>query len=374
MKKKQRCLLRRFAALVAALMLSLSLCVPCFASFADDFNLPSQTEFEKHPRQWYFVRYGDYFYLFANSFFVGSSGVSGNGTYGVATSPISSSFVTSENTTYTIWYGNCSVPSYFVGRYPLPVGYARFSLVAWPSSSAKSAIDSSANGARLFCLDSSDVPIGSQFYSTGAGDATSGPIYRVPIYIKIDSGNNHTWKTLNGPSTFATDSSYYFSSTLSDFYPFTFTAGDWEYNNPYPTSKVISSNNLALTGALVRTSYGEFGTSDFLGFAYSFRIPVSTFRALYGSGYASGSWFPSDEDLQKELLNQFGVDSGTLSDSKSSLDSWSSTPSVNSDVASGASGLLNGIFQNLGTFLFSVSLLCFGAVVLRMLIRKAVEG
>lgn len=374
MKKKQRCLLKRFAALVAALVLSFAFSVPCFASFSDSFNLPSQSEFDKHPRQWYFVKYGDYFYLFSNSFSVGSSGVSGNGTYGVGTSPISSSFVTSENTTYTIWYGNCAVPSPFVNRYPLPIGFARFSLVAWPSSSAKSAIDGNSAGARLFCLDTSDVPTGAQFHATGAGDATSGPIYRVPIYIKIDSGNNHSWRTLNGPSTFASDSSYYFSSSLQEFYPFTFTAGDWEFDHPYPTSKVIYSNHFAICGALVRTSYGEFGTSDFLGFAYAFRIPASTFRGLYGSGYASGSWFPSDEDLQKELLNQFGVDSGTLSDSKSSLDSWSTTSSVGSDVASGASGLLGGLFQNLGTFLFSVSLLCFGAVVLRMLIRKAVDG
>lgn len=32
MKKKQRCFIKRFAALVAALMLCVSLCVPCFAS------------------------------------------------------------------------------------------------------------------------------------------------------------------------------------------------------------------------------------------------------------------------------------------------------------------------------------------------------
>ena len=78
--------------------------------------------------------------------------------------------------------------------------------------------------------------------------------------------------------------------------------------------------------------------------------------------------------MQDTITNDFGVDSDKLKDSKDSITDWSNTSSVDSDVASGASGLLGGLFQNLGTFLFSVSLLCFGAVVLRMLIRKAVDG
>ena len=74
------------------------------------------------------------------------------------------------------------------------------------------------------------------------------------------------------------------------------------------------------------------------------------------------------------ISNEFGVDSDTIKDTKDILNSWNSSSSVDSDVASGASGLLGGLFQNLGTFLFYVSLLCFGAVVLRMFIRKAVDG
>ena len=88
-----------------------------------------------------------------------------------------------------------------------------------------------------------------------------------------------------------------------------------------------------------------------------------------------GDWLSdSPEDLQDAITNQFGIDSGTLENSKDNLNSWNSSSSVDSDVASGAFGLLGGLFQNLGTFLFSVSLLCFGAVVLRMFIRKAVDG
>ena len=114
----------------------------------------------------------------------------------------------------------------------------------------------------------------------------------------------------------------------------------------------------------------EFDVS--LSFAAVLWVP----DALLPSDVAVGDWISKAtiEDLQDELANEFDVNSDTLKNSKDNLNSWNSTSSVDSDVASGATGLLNGIFQNLGTFLFSVSLLCFGAVVLRMLIRKAVDG
>ena len=88
-----------------------------------------------------------------------------------------------------------------------------------------------------------------------------------------------------------------------------------------------------------------------------------------------GGWLSdSPEDLQDAITNEFDIDSDTLTNSKDNLNSWNSASSVDSDVATGVSGLLGALFQNLGSFLFSVFLLCFGAVFLRMLIRKAVDG
>lgn len=107
-------------------------------------------------------------------------------------------------------------------------------------------------------------------------------------------------------------------------------------------------------------------------FACSLLVPSS----LLPSDVEVGDWISQGtmDKLQDQLVNDFDINSDTLTNSKDDLNSWNSTSSVDSDVASGASGLLGGLFQNLGTFLFSVSLLCFGAVVLRMLIRKAVDG
>ena len=374
MKKKQRCLLKRFAALVAALVLVFSISSPALADFNDDFNLPSQSEFDKHPRQWYIEEYHGDVYFFPCSFRVGSNGATVG--VGAPTSPFAADLVTTSSAFYTFYYLDAISPYWLFNRYPVPIGFGYASLGFVPDELSLSLIEDHSAGVRYFVGDSSDLPIGSQghYDSSSKSGSVSGFVYRLPAFYKSTISNNTSWGMFSGPSTYITSSNSSVFHDLTEFYPLSFYAGDYEYTLPYSSDKIIYSNHLIFAASLVRSDYGSFLTSDFLPHAIVLRMNSSVFKSLYGSGYSSGSWFPADEDLQNELVNQFGVDSGTLSGSKSSLDSWSSTSSVDSDVASGASGLLNGVFQNLGTFLFSVSLLCFGAVVLRMLIRKAVDG
>lgn len=96
------------------------------------------------------------------------------------------------------------------------------------------------------------------------------------------------------------------------------------------------------------------------------------------AGLEVGDKFPAPDsdplgDLQKNLLEDYDVEKN-IRDTEFWLDSsLNDFNSVDSDVASGASGLLGGLFQNLGSFLVSFSLLCLGAVVLRMVIKKAVD-
>ena len=96
------------------------------------------------------------------------------------------------------------------------------------------------------------------------------------------------------------------------------------------------------------------------------------------AGLQVGDKFPAPDsdplgDMQKKLLEDYEVED-RIHDTEFWFDSaLNDFQSVDSDVATGASGLLGGLFQNLGTFLFSVSLLCLGAVVLRMVIKKAVD-
>lgn len=97
------------------------------------------------------------------------------------------------------------------------------------------------------------------------------------------------------------------------------------------------------------------------------------------SGLQVGDKFPAPDsdplgDLQNKLLEDYKVED-RIHDTQYWFDeSINNFYSVDSDVASGASGLLGGLFQNLDLFLFPVSLLCLGAVVLRIVIKKAVDG
>lgn len=89
-----------------------------------------------------------------------------------------------------------------------------------------------------------------------------------------------------------------------------------------------------------------------------------------------GDWISKAdvESLQDQLVKDFDVNSDTLKNSKDNFDSWQNSNTIDTDVADTSLDIINGLMQNVGQFAFIVSLLCFGAVVLRVLIRKAVAG
>lgn len=94
------------------------------------------------------------------------------------------------------------------------------------------------------------------------------------------------------------------------------------------------------------------------------------------AGLEIGDSFPAPDQfdsLRDSLLDKYDVEK-QIEDTDSYLDeAINGFYSVDSDVASGASGLLGGLFQNLAPFLLSVSFLCLGAVFLRIVLRKAVD-
>ena len=96
------------------------------------------------------------------------------------------------------------------------------------------------------------------------------------------------------------------------------------------------------------------------------------------SGLQIGDEFPADTDafdqLRDDLIDQFPEASDNIQNGKDTIQGWNDTETVDTDIASTSISALNAMFQNLGGFLFIVSLMVFGAVVLRMLIRKAVDG
>ena len=96
------------------------------------------------------------------------------------------------------------------------------------------------------------------------------------------------------------------------------------------------------------------------------------------AGLQVGDEFPANNDafdnMRDELIEQFPEISENVKNGKDTINGWNDTETVGEDVASSSLSVINGLFQNLGQFLAIVSLMIFGAVCVRMLIKKAVSG
>lgn len=399
MKKKQRCLLKRFAALVAALVLVFSLSVPAIAVGHDWPASPlGGSDFREHPNSWYVwqrksltargYEYTGYELISNPMYEYQSSDTSGFSTGSYSTNSSTYSFTSSGSTTtfmYALPYIPVSLacagfwrdlPSFPVGSpsryagavrlYPivtngdylstLPDVFADRSVYAflssWPASGDSSIADQYANE----FFDTYPVYIPSNLFFFGSKTDTS----TSHTSFGIVGGSNDFWATPSNDKYIDLTSSHLSNTSMSSFPP----------NVTIPSSDLGFVFCKRPSGDGMHVYNSEFDVT--LTFAATLWVP----DLLLPSDVKVGDWISKAtvEDLQDELANQFKINSDTLKDSKDNLNSWNSTSSVDSDIASGASGLLGGLFQNLGTFLFSVSLLCFGAVVLRMLIRKAVDG
>lgn len=388
MKKKQRCLLKRFAALVAALMLSLALCVPCFAAEA---SMPSESDFRSHPFSWYVWRTCDLhdgysrYELISSPISLSGSVLSGSG-FSYSFSVNSRKFVPDDNSSDFYNYGfpslaeprgSCGSWSYYPS---FPIGSRNFPSALFRvytgSSEFQSYFGSVCPSPESFYL--SNFPVTISGYGEVPVTSFSQWIYPV-VRGPYRSGNTfaNDWVVFSGlDNAVVMDSSSANGRVFGPKYCPVVTSGylNWgvsgwktfdahfpdSYNFPSSDARFWLVNPSDLTGSFS----GNFACS----------LVVPSF--LLPSDVEVGDWISQGtmDKLQDQLVNDFDINSDTLKNSKDNLNSWSSASSVDSDVASSASGLLGGVFQNLGTFLFSVSLLCFGAVVLRMLIHKAVSG
>lgn len=188
---------------------------------------------------------------------------------------------------------------------------------------------------------------------------------------KTDSSTNHTSFDLVGGATnfWATPSTrkcVYLSSSHTSSHSM----------RPFAQNFTIPSSELGFCffkdpGSGYHPYNSEFNVND-LCFIPTLWVPAS----LLPSDVQVGDWISqgSMDKLQDQLVNDFDVNSDTLKNSKEDFDSWQNSNTIDTDVANTSLDIINGLLQNVGQFAFIVSLLCFGAVVLRVLIRKAVEG
>lgn len=392
LNKKCRCFFKRSGALVAALLLVFSLSVPAFAASDTEAAMPSLDDFYSHNGSWFIWRSLDY---------------SGIDCFELLCSPIvvsGSSYTLPYSIFYTTkafdvsYLANDSGKAYdYACAFPYPLRGASGlwsdlpSFPVGPDFSAQSSVvrvySASAQPARTFGFLTSSFSRSDRILSFGntagssSGSSTdtldsfsfSSPFYSYPFAIRETTSTSASGYVLHGGS----NSVLVPPDSFSDLRTISLNSTRYLLGThsfvPFPSGYTIPSSDIGFVFVRQPSSSPVYSASSFDtagSFAFSLIVPASLLPDV-----KLGDWLSdSPEDLQDAITNQFGIDSGTLENSKDNLNSWNSTSSVDSDLASGASGLLGGLFQNLGTFLFSVSLLCFGAVVLRMLIRKAVDG
>lgn len=392
MKKKQRCFYKRFVALVAALVVSLSLCTPCFAGFEAEADMPSLDDFYSHHGSWYVWRRATlsnfpYYELLCSPVSVSGSSYSLPYSVSYSTNAFDVSYLANDSGNSYAYA--CAIPlplrgasGYWSELPSFPVGSGMriqacsvriYSTSAQPSGTYGFLTSSFSSSDRI--LSFGNTSGSSSGSSTDSLDSFtfSSPFYSYPFALRDFTSSSSSGYVLQGgdnafivpPSNYSNDAVLHLGSTC-------FLSGTSSFV-PYPSGYTIPSSDIGFVFVKQPSSSPVYSASSFdtTGtFAFSLLVPTTRLPDV-----KLGDWISdSPEDLQDAITNEFGVDSGTLKDTKDNLNSWNSASSVDSDVASGASGLLGGLFQNLGTFLFSVSLLCFGAVVLRILIRKAVDG
>lgn len=392
MINKCRCFFMRFASLVAALVCVFSLSVPAFAASDTEADMPTLDDFYSHPCSWFVWRKlnilgSSYFELLCSPISVSGSSYTLPFSYSYSTNAFDVSYIANDSGKHYDYA--CAIP------YPLRGATGFWSeLPSFPVSSglspqsavvrvySKSSQPSDTYGFLTSCFSRSDRILSfgntdgsSSGSSTDTFDAFSfySPFYSYPFaYREVSSSTVNGYAIQGGDSNFIVPTNSYSDTDYIALKSNRYLVGSNSFV-PYPIGYTISSSDIGFVfvqkpSSSFVTSASEFDTTG--SFAFSLLVGASRLPDA-----KLGDWLSdSPEDLQDSITNQFGIDSGTLQDSKDNLNSWNSTSSVDSDIASGASGLLGGLFQNLGTFLFSVSLLCFGAVVLRMFIRKAVEG
>jgi len=385
-KMKHRCLFKRFAALVAVLMLCASLCVPCFASN----NASSQKWVITEQKQ------------FANesgtqsTYFHVSPYVNGE-LYRTRFITECSSIESTVSFSYYDWWSlPVNYPDWW--RAPLPLGSRSYiqvdspRVVDWARTVGSDYTrGETLDGTLEFLLVNPDYGFSVSRSYTSSAMTLSQDLLLYPIdtmsHVELTNGATHTRSLANGirfpnissdlnqSGTMAIES---FSQVIMGFNPY-YSAANETLNFSLRAMNVLY--NASSDSLILFVSYPSWHTYDAPGKYHLEATAVVSYwidANKLPAGLSVGDEFPANNDafenLREDLLKQFPEASDKVETGKATIEGWNDTETVDTDVASTSISALNALFQNLGGFLFIVSLMVFGAVVLRMLIRKAVDG
>lgn len=379
MKKKQRCFVKRFAALVAALVLCSALCMPCFASN----NASSQkwvvigerdmrNEMGTYSRYLHLTPYqGGEIYATTISSYVASLNTDASDS-----APVPANFMT--------WLVPLNYPDWW--RAALPLGNRAYIQFDSPQI-VRNSTGSSISSFFVFAFSRSQASYFDfsldRTQSTSSNSSDTSVVFRndsplFPLTSGIISGSFGSSPAASGVSLQVGSSSLVYS--LQDFYqlyPAFWSVGGSYSGFSYTAAaglSNLSSDDLILGVTLPTFPASESAYILTVSVAISFWVDANKLPA----GLKVGDEFPANTDafdqMRDDLIEQFPDAGDHIENDKATIQGWNDTETVDTDVASTSISALNALFQNLGGFLFIISLMVFGAVVLRMLIRKAVDG
>lgn len=386
MNKKCRCFFKRFATFVAALMSCVSLCVPCFAS-----NNASTQKWVITEQKQLSNESGT-----QSTYFHVSPYVNGE-LYRTRFITESSSIQSTVSADYYDWWSlPVNYPDWW--RAPVPLGSRSYiqvdspRVISWRHTSGSSiSSGETLSGTLEFLLVNPDFGFSvSRSYTSSAMTLSQDVLlYPVDTMAAVETIDGSTYSrslangirfpnissNLNQSGIQAIES---FSQVIMGFNPYSSNSNE-TLNFSLRSMSVLY--NASSDSLILFVSYPSWHTPDTPG---KYRIEASAVVSYWidanklPPGLSVGDEFPANNDafenLREELLEKFPEASDNIESGKDTIEGWNNTETVDTGVASTSISVLNALFQNLGGFLFLVSLMVFGAVLLRMLIRKAVDG
>ena len=396
MNKKHVCLYKRFAALVAALLSCLCFCIPCFASNnASSFEWVVTAEKQMYGENDQLTRYLQLSPFVDGNFYAATFEtrfLSYRGSYYVGAHTDSSSYCTAPQ----VWGCPVNYPDWW--RADLPLGrnsYVQFDKLTFiPSGSSPLFSDLTSVSFlpqnKVYSFDiTADYVVQKQNYPDPDVHLSGKfPFYLIYTYSQA-TNNDVNDSFVDGDLLCLTGKPVSYNAFSPAIYLMSedqciLTLNQNNLHYSYYWIDSMANASLSQIEWLVMPNICDWSDDQKLQLndkvlkvsaEVSFWIDANKLPA----GLQVGDKFPAPDsdplgDLQKKLLEDYEVEDRIRDTEFWFNSSLHDFDSVDSDVASGASGLLGGLFQNLDTFLVSFSLLCLGAVVLRIVIKKAVDG
>lgn len=393
MNKKQCCFFKRFASLVAALVVCASLCVPCFASNnASTFQWVVTAKEDKYGEngiltpylqlspfvdgKFYAATFETHFLSYRNSVFAGS---------------------TSEGSHYAnypqVWACPVNYPDWW--RADLPLGrtsYVQYDKVNFISSGTSSLFSDLTSVSFLpqnkaYSFDvTAEYAVKGERYSGGNVHLSSYfPFYLIYTYSQATNNDVNSNMAggdkllLTGDSVSLGSSSPVVSSMSQNQFVLTLNQNNTHYSFYWIDS--MANASLGQIEWLVIPNMSGWTDEQMLQLndevlkvsaEVSFWIDANKLPA----GLEVGDSFPASDpfdSLRDELLDKYDIEKNIIDTDDNLHSIINDFPSVDDEVNYDSTRFLSGFFSSFGFVLFPVFILLMGAGFLRIVIKKAVS-